>query len=379
MLSRMLLSDLAMDQGRDDAARSTLLSGVGAQPGSPFAPTMMFQGAMIAYSAGRYRVAALELDSLVFRYPGARDLVAALYWSGRAWHDIGDTTEAQLRWRAVVTTAPHGYYSMGARRRLGLPQPEPRPAPVAMPLPEAVAAVRRVALLEDLGLDPEARLETAELYRQAGASVKSILGTAAAFADAGFPAHSIRLTTRALALGAPRDRATTELLYPLPREDGLRDIAESRSLDPALVAGLIRQESKFDPRATSKAGARGLMQVMPEVGARIARRDGYPVWDPVLLYQPDVSLDVGTIHLKRLFRQYQGAEQVLAAYNAGGRRVRRWLRRRGTADPELFIERIPFRETRDYVRIVLLNRAVYQTIYQRAELATGPPPPSVTP
>jgi soluble lytic murein transglycosylase len=105
------------------------------------------------------------------------------------------------------------------------------------------------------------------------------------------------------------------------------------------------------------------MQVMPAVGQRIARALGYPFWDPVLLYQPDVNVQLGTAHLAGILGQYPAPEYALADYNAGGSRVRRWRAKPGTRDPELFVERIPYAETRDYVRIVLRNRELYRALY----------------
>ena len=136
---------------------------------------------------------------------------------------------------------------------------------------------------------------------------------------------------------------------------------------PALVAALIRQESLFDPGATSSAGARGLMQVMPDLGKKVARSLGYEGWDPVLLYQGDANLEIGTVHLKELLEAQGNVVEVLAAYNAGGHRVVRWKTRLGAEDPELLAERIPFVETRDYVRIIQRNRALYRALYAWAE------------
>jgi soluble lytic murein transglycosylase len=130
-----------------------------------------------------------------------------------------------------------------------------------------------------------------------------------------------------------------------------------------LVAALIQQESSFNPRAASRAGALGLMQVLPSVGASIARARRMSSFERVLLYQPDVNVRLGMMHLDAMLRQYPHIEFALAAYNAGGSPVRRWREKRGTDDPELFVERIPYDETRDYVRILLRNQAVYRSLY----------------
>jgi soluble lytic murein transglycosylase len=156
-----------------------------------------------------------------------------------------------------------------------------------------------------------------------------------------------------------------ELLYPMPYREVLIAGARAAAVDPMLVAGVIRQESLFDPAARSVADARGLMQVLPSVGEQLARRAGLPEWDPVLLYQPDVNIDFGIEHLAEALEQLQWPERALAAYNAGAARVARWQAIRGvTEDPEVFVERIPFTETRDYVRKVLRNFAIYTALYR---------------
>jgi soluble lytic murein transglycosylase len=209
----------------------------------------------------------------------------------------------------------------------------------------------------------EAGWEYDRLANSADSSPERALTIARAFRDRGMASRATTLATRALARGAPRDVRTYRLLYPVGPEEVL--LAESRAhkLDQALVAALIRQESGFNPRATSRVGAAGLMQLMPEVGRQIARSLDFPVWDRALLYQGDVNIRLGTVHLTALMGQYDQVAHVLAAYNAGASRVTRWRRKVGVEDPEVFVERIPFVETRDYVRIVLRNREMYRALY----------------
>jgi peptidoglycan lytic transglycosylase len=146
-------------------------------------------------------------------------------------------------------------------------------------------------------------------------------------------------------------------------EEALLAEAAEQGIDPSFVAALIRQESMFNPAATSAVGARGLMQVMPDLAGRLAGSLGYPVWDPVLLYQPDVSLQLGSYHLQELVSRYDRGVEVLAAYNAGASRVERWVKRGGVTDPEVFAERIPFVETRGYVRVIQRNQELYRALY----------------
>jgi soluble lytic murein transglycosylase len=105
------------------------------------------------------------------------------------------------------------------------------------------------------------------------------------------------------------------------------------------------------------------MQVMPAVGKSIAPSAGITSWDPALLYDPGVNIEIGIRHLAPLLKRQPNVARSLAAYNAGGSRVARWATKRGADDPEIFTERIPFSETRDYVKSVLRNREFYQVLY----------------
>jgi soluble lytic murein transglycosylase len=221
----------------------------------------------------------------------------------------------------------------------------------------------RAALLTRLGLVAESRWEYDRLVRQSDSSSERLLALAAAFRREGVAAQSIQLARRALALGARADARTYRLLYPIVLEDALLAESEEHGLDAGFVAALIRQESMFNPTATSPVGARGLMQVMPDLAGRLAQSLAYPVWDPVLLYQPDVSLQIGAFHLQELAGRYGQPAHILAAYNAGASRVERWSQRIGVDDPEVFTDRIPFAETRGYVRAIQRNQDIYRSLY----------------
>ncbi|HEX7024078.1 MAG TPA: lytic transglycosylase domain-containing protein, partial [Gemmatimonadales bacterium] len=186
-------------------------------------------------------------------------------------------------------------------------------------------------------------------------------GIAAGLAGRGFTARAYRLALRS------SDPRLQRLIYPIPRPAELLSESADAGVDPLLAAAIIRQESAFDPAARSRADAMGLMQVLPSVGAALARADGVREWDAALLFQPEVNLRFGLRHLAQVMRRYGRIEHALAAYNAGSRPTGQWLLQPGAAkDPEVFIERIQYTETRDYVRRVLRNLSVYRALYPRA-------------
>ena len=133
-------------------------------------------------------------------------------------------------------------------------------------------------------------------------------------------------------------------------------------MDPALILGVIRQESAFREEARSAANARGLMQLLPTTGRRLARKAGVPRFSTPKLFRPETNITLGTRHLAMLLRQFGREELALAAYNAGENRVDRWLQEMGNVDMAEFVERIPFSETRGYVKQVLTGKGHYQAL-----------------
>ena len=360
----LLLGDLATDDGRDDAARSAFRDIARRYPTSSHVAAARFRAAIIAYASGNPRTAAAEMDTIWRRYPRSSEALAAGYWSARGWAGAGDSARARARWREVVDRDPISYYSMLSARRLGEAPWAPPPRADSFPTVPAVDSVmRRAELLERLGMDLEARLEYERAASPADSSIETLLATANAFRERELSTRAIQLGWRLVRRGE-NDARAYRLVYPLVHQDALLATAAEHDLDPSLMAALIRQESSFNPRATSGAGARGLMQVMPSLGRSLARTLRYPEWDTALLYEPDVNIQLGAIHLRDLDRTYGQVEHLLAAYNAGGSRVTRWRKKQGAEDPEIFTERIPFVETRDYVRIVQRNRELYQALYQ---------------
>jgi soluble lytic murein transglycosylase len=172
----------------------------------------------------------------------------------------------------------------------------------------------------------------------------------------------------ALAIGlaiAPRaDRAVQEVvLLPLRHDDIIRQQAADKNLDPALIAGVIFAESHFRDQ-TSHAGAKGLMQLMPETADYIAEKSGGTAFVQGDLATPQVNIAYGSWYLRHLLDKYEGREVLaLAAYNAGQGNVDGWLA--GDDGDRFRIADIPFPETRGYVAKVLDARGDYRREYPR--------------
>jgi soluble lytic murein transglycosylase-like protein len=151
--------------------------------------------------------------------------------------------------------------------------------------------------------------------------------------------------------------ALFRLLYPTRYMFRIMD----QGMDASLCLAMIWQESLFDPDAQSHADARGLMQIIPTTGAKIARDLGVSSYS---LYDPTTSIRFGTYYYSNLFRDFESVPLSLAGYNAGPVRVKQWLTKRARYDMDEFIDLIPYDETREYVKRVLGRQVIYETLLE---------------
>ncbi len=158
------------------------------------------------------------------------------------------------------------------------------------------------------------------------------------------------------------------LRFPIKYADAIMQNARENNLDPAIVLGLIRRESAFDEKARSPVGARGLMQIMPKTGKQIARSLKEKWRSETILYDPEVNVRFGSFYYKQLLNRFNGHYALAAAaYNAGPHRVIKWLPKMPMS-ADIWIETIPFKETRAYVGAVLTYALIYQQRMKRSVL-----------
>jgi soluble lytic murein transglycosylase len=337
------------------------------------------------YRASRFEQAAQTFEATARRREPSAATAGLLYWSARSRLALGQDERARQLLVETIQRYKHAYHGVRAQDALARmggalpPPPDVAVVPAAEPeLPEPRATRARLLLLIDR-LD-EAATELALLpeTQRVGATLAWVdwrrgrLRPAITRMKRAYPEWVAQAGDR-----LPRE--VWQVLFPMRYDQELVAAAREDGLDPALVAALILQESSYDPAALSHAGARGLMQVMPATGRRIARAKGVG-YRRAALNDPATSLDFGTHYLRQMSERYGGAvERVLAAYNAGPHRVDAWTRERGEQTAEEFIETIPFSETRAYVMIVLANREQYRRLYglprsPAAPVVEGPRP-----
>jgi soluble lytic murein transglycosylase len=167
-----------------------------------------------------------------------------------------------------------------------------------------------------------------------------------------------------LAPPSEKERSLHVLAYPLGHPSQVQQAARNFSIDPALLFALILEESRYQVQAVSPAGARGLMQVMPQTGRQIARELKIGRFSEEQLFDPSMNIRMGSWYFARMLEEFGGkAHLALAAYNAGPHVVRRWLAAAPSAAEDEFVENIPYTETRNYVVRVLGSAQVYRLLY----------------
>ncbi len=154
-------------------------------------------------------------------------------------------------------------------------------------------------------------------------------------------------------------------VYIFPYRDLTFYYANINSVDPYLLAALIKTESNFNTLAESHKGARGLMQVMPETADWVATHMNINNFAPDLLYEPETNLKIGTWYLAYLNKEFNNeVTLVLAAYNGGSGNVKKWLAEKKISGGNNSIDKIPFMETREFVGKVLWTRKIYKFLYK---------------
>lgn len=347
-----------------------------------------WKAAWLTFRQGRIEEAKKAFEEQIALYPSGAETSGALYWRARLAEEDNQPLMARAFYQKLSDRYRNFYYAeLGRQRMRHLP-------------PAAPDAVTQYALLDRVPpLDSntkvapaepprdELHVQKAELLGNGGLvdfAVRELQAAAAATSDGGSwgPAETAQLYDETghydqaielmkhsapnyFALDIPDlPRKYWEALFPKAYWSELKRSASANSLDPYLVASLIRQESEFNPNAVSRANAVGLMQLLPKTGKLVAKEVKLRRYSSSQLYTPAVNLQLGTRYFRGMVDKFGGSfEYALAAYNAGSDRVEEWLSQGKYRDPQEFVESIPFTETREYVQAIMRNASVYKQLY----------------
>jgi soluble lytic murein transglycosylase len=320
-------------------------------------------------------------------YPQSDKAPAALYFLGRSAEDSNDPGASRAWYAAILNVFPNTYYSTLASQRLsamrggseatgvnaflrGIAFPAKVKPADFKPEADTRRRLKRAQTLSSAGLDHEAEIELLFGARNGNQPQVYALELAKSADRRSAPEQGIRYI-KGHAPGYllyPLKDVPGEfwnLAFPLPYRDALLRYSKANSLDPYMVAALIRQESEFDARAVSHANAYGLTQILPSTGRELARRTLRARRFPATaLFQPEVNIQLGTAFLRSLLTSFDNRwEPALAAYNAGRTRAALWFGWQNYRDPAEYVETIPVAETRNYVQLVIRNAAIYRSLY----------------
>ena len=308
---------------------------------------------LAAYRLGQFENAASHFEAVVYASKARRTYAAAAFWAAKSWTRSGKPDRVLTLYERAAAESDT-FYGLLAKRVLGNDMKaefsEPALDTIAFSnLMQDKAAHRAVALWQ-IGRSDNVQPELSRAFGQISPDLDAAF--AALARNLGAPAMELRAAETA----APSIRLTS--LYPVPPYEPKGGYA----MDPAFVLAIARQESRFEPSALSKAGARGIMQIMPQTAVIIAHDATLAGRNIARLNDPTYSMTLAQNYLRDLVvRQNGNLFSVAAAYNAGEGNLAKWqgLRDRD-ADPLLFIETIPLSETRDYVKRVMTNLWMYR-------------------
>lgn len=350
---------MAHDAGNLEEAVTLLGRYLSARPKGKFASDARWFRAWDLYRLGKQVEAAQEMEKLLGSWPQIDLAVAARYWRARIQDD-------KAGYEAVLSLYPDSGYAWFASWRLGkqyaVPTPAKRPALPAAYLTSHPEVAASQALIE-AGMPDWARSRLAGRKTE-GLDKTTTIALAWLLVDAEDYAAA-----RKLACPLKEDRAALEVCVVRPHAGVVTSMANQYGLNPLLPYAIMSAESNFNPSVTSPAGARGLMQLMPELATRLAG-DQMPGFRPSELYRAGVNARLGTMELGLLSRRWERAAVqptlplVIAGYNGGGDAVERWLSEYKSPPPiDEFAENISFTETRRYVRRVLGYLQAYRRTY----------------
>ncbi len=354
-------------------------------PNGARASYVHWKAAWLTLRQGRNDEAKKAFEEQIALYPTGGETPAALYWRARLAEEDNQPLMARAFYQKISDRYRNFYYAELARQRM-------KRLPAATDATTHYALLDRVPALDSNGRVADSEPPADELHvqkaqllgngglvdfavRELRAAAEADGGswgpgeTAALYDETGHYDQAIELMKHSapnyFALDIPDlPRKYWEALFPRAFWNDLKRSAMANSLDPYLVASLIRQESEFNPNAVSRANAVGLMQLLPKTGKLVAKEAKLKRYNASQLYTPAVNLQLGTRYFRGMVNKFGGSfEYALAAYNAGSDRVEEWLGQGKYRDPQEFVESIPFTETREYVQAILRNASVYKQLY----------------
>jgi len=353
-------------------------------PESNYAAESMAQSFWMDYKRKAYHLAEKTFNEHWQKYPTAKSHSFVAFWMGKIHLERNNPEEARRVFNNLISAHPLDYYAFRAKDILSLNKLS-KEKWYLLPSRSNLVHIsdwKAPELFNETKLKETYGTEMAELYitksfdhirnealKHPESFDKRFLLAASTLAADSLSSISLasELVKDLSDLNDPETHQLYQLAYPLLYSDLIGDnIGADSILDPFMVHALIRQESTYQPQTISPVGALGLMQVMPYTAYDVARVLGLPKPLPEDLFKPDINIKIGTKFMDEVFRKYnRNMIYAIASYNAGPQRVLTWSQNPnlGNTDMDLFVENIPYAETKNYVKKVLSNYWLYRSLY----------------
>lgn len=353
---------MAIQHRRYDEARTLFERALVRNPVGPARHYGLWGLGWIAFRTGDFSSAIQFFQTLELETPYGTLAPRARYWRGRSYEQQNELEVANAVMLSITEQFPVDYYAYRAAEWLGTDHiydttypadpigHHPRVTAASslfragMPIRATKALKRALGAARELGPHELLQLEAMAYELQADRVAKRLRVE-----------RQLRFPLGTQARELIRD------LYPKHYVGLLRDHGKRQRVDPGLLVAVARRESGFNPRAVSSVGAVGLLQLMPATAASLLKEDGDRLKTPQVLMDEELNAKLGSRYLGRMLRAFSGREEyALAAYNAGPGAVTRWRATRGDLPDDIFVEEIPYRETRAYVRRVLADLRAFR-------------------
>lgn len=354
-------------------AREVFLRLAALYPRSDFADKGRWRAGFVLYKMGKYEEAANTFLRLAGNTEENYLRDQGYYWAGKCHHRAGNEEESSSWFRKAAKGFPASYYSSRARAVMALESDVYPDVPLERggrneDTYRPSAYLSKGDLLADLGQYGAARKEYQRVARSNASDLFALGDLLHRLERIGAMNQALQVSYMMVNAeqerGVPMTLASFRRMYPTYYWGEINRTAQEMDLDPNLILAIIRQESAFNEEAVSSAGARGLMQVMPATGNFLARKLRIKGFSADDLWEAQTSIRFGSQHLSDHLRYFKRSKDrslglALSAYNAGLKAARRWSRRLTSKDVDEFVESIPYRETRNYVKLVYRNYQVY--------------------
>ncbi len=343
----------------------------------------LWQLGWINYTIGNFKKAYDYFTDSTLKYPSGLFVESSMFWSAKSAEQLKRTELAQEIFQKVNLAYPYTYYGIRAgEKRIDNSffsiANKIKELPIKTPSLSNDAKFHHIRAVELSATDfyEDARREVRSVESEMQKNLSGVIWLTKLYNDA----HAFPDTVRVMQLYKDFKTKIREKelalnfwknFYPLAYAKTIHDSSKNFDVDPYFVKGLIRQESLFNAHVQSRAGAIGLMQIMPETGRSLYNNSKMrKQFNDEILFNPETNIQLGVKYIDQLKKRFnKNKTHILISYNAGPHNLKKWLKRFAHLDdPDVFIESIPYPETRKYVKKVLRNYGIYQFLYPKRNL-----------